>query len=86
MVSLDGTALKLADTQANAVAFDGPSSGRGANTTAALQLQLLGLVVLFRAAMAHYATVEATLARTVLSALEPGMLGLVDRCFPGFDL
>ena len=92
VVSVDGTTLEVADTQANAAAFGRPSSSRGVNATGAFpQLRLVALVengtqVVFGAAMAPYATGEATLARTVLPALRPGLLCLADRYFLGFDL
>lgn len=92
VVSLDGTTLDVADSQANAAAFGRPSSSRGVNATGAFpQLRLVALVengthVVFGAVMAPYATGEATLARTVLAALRPGMLCLADRYFLGFDL
>ena len=92
VVSLDGTTLEVADTQANATAFGRPSSSRGVNATGAFpQLRLVGLVetgthVVFGAAMGPYATSEAALARAVLPALGPGMLCLADRYFLGFDL
>ena len=92
VVSLDGTTLEVADTQANATAFGRPSSSRGVNATGAFpQLRLVGLVetgthVVFGAAMGPYATSEAALARAVLPALGSGMLCLADRYFLGFDL
>ena len=92
VVSLDGTTLDVADTQANAAAFGRPSSARGANATGAFpQLRLVGLVetgthVVVGATLAPYATSEATLARAVLPALRPDMLCLADRYFLGFDL
>ena len=92
VVSLDGTTLDVADSQANATAFGRPSSARGVNATGAFpQLRLVALVengthVVFGAAMAPYATGEATLARTVLAALRPGLLCLADRYVLGFDL
>jgi hypothetical protein len=92
VVSLDGTTLDVADTQANTQAFGRPASARGANATGAFpQLRLVGLVetgthVVFGATLAPYATSEATLARAVLPALRPDMVCLADRYFLGFDL
>ncbi|MBA3878014.1 MAG: IS4 family transposase, partial [Anaerolinea sp.] len=92
IVSLDGTTLDVADSQANAAAFGRPSSSRGANATGAFpQLRLVALVengthVVFGAVLGAYAESEATLARAVLPALRPGMLCLADRYFLGFDL
>ena len=92
VVTLDGTTLDVADTQANTRAFGRPSSSRGANATGAFpQIRLVGLVengthVLWGATLGRYAESEATLARAVLPALRPDMLCLADRYFLGFDL
>ena len=92
VVSLDGTTLDVADTQANAAAFGRPTSSRGVNATGAFpQLRLVALVengthVIFGAALGAYGESEAALARTVLASLRPGLLCLADRYFLGFDL
>ena len=92
VVSLDGTTLDVADTQANTQAFGRPPSARGVNATGAFpQLRLVGLVetgthVVFGARLSPSATSEATLARAVLPALRPDMVCLADRSFLGFDL
>src|SRR3954462_13026446 len=89
LVSLDGSCLDVADTEANRAAFGGPKASRG--ESAFPQLRLVALVengthVLFGAHLGRYAEGEATLAQGVLAALRPGMLCLADRYFYGHAL
>jgi hypothetical protein len=89
LVSLDGSCLDVADTEANRAAFGGPKASRG--QSAFPQLRLVALVengthVLFGARLGRYAEGETTLARTVLAVLRPGMLCLADRQFFGHAL
>lgn len=92
VMSMDGTTLDVADTQANARAFGRPRSSRGANRTGAFpQLRLVGLVesgthVVCGAELGSYDTSEAALASAIVSRLSGGMLCLADRGFLGFDL
>src|SRR3954462_11806150 len=86
LVSLDGSCLDVADTEANGSAFGRPGASRG--ESAFPQLRFVALVengthVLFGARLGPYATGETTLAREVLAALRPGMLCLADRQFFG---
>src|SRR3954468_17850450 len=86
LVSLDGSCLDVADTEANRAAFGGPKASRG--ESAFPQLRFVALVengthVLFGAHLGRYAEGEATLAQGVLAALRPGMLCLADRYFYG---
>ncbi len=88
-VSLDGTCLDVADTEANRAEFGRPSGGRG--ESAFPQMRFVALVengthVLFGACLGRYAEGETTLARGVLPALRPGMLCLADRYFFGHVL
>ena len=88
-VSLDGTCLDVADTEANRGEFGRPNGGRG--ESAFPQLRFVALVengthVLFGACLGRYAEGETTLARGVLAALRPGMLCLADRYFFGHAL
>ena len=88
-VSLDGTCLDVADTEANRAEFGRPSGGRG--EAAFPQMRLVALVengthVLFGACLGRCAEGETTLARGVLAALRPGMLCLADRYFFGHAL
>ena len=90
LVSLDGSCLDVADTEANRTAFGGPGASRG--ESAFPQLRFVALVengthVLFGARLGCYADGETTLAQAVLTAaLRPGMLCLADRQFFGHAL
>ena len=89
LVSLDGSCLDLADTEANRAEFGLPGSSRG--ESAFPQLRFVALVengthVLFGARLGRLAEGETTPARGVLAALRPGMLCLADRQFFGHAL
>src|SRR5215211_879383 len=89
LVSLDGSCLDVADTEANRAAFGVPGASRG--ESAFPQLRFVALVengthVLFGARLGRYAEGETMLAHTVLSVLRPGMLCLADRQFFGHAL
>jgi hypothetical protein len=89
LVSLDGSTLDVADEADNAAAFGRPGASRG--DSAYPQLRFVSLVengthVLFASQMAPYDTGEVTLAKSVLTQLQPGMLCLADRQFFGFEL
>ena len=89
IVSLDGTTLRVLDTDANSERFGRPASRKGA--TAYPQLRLVALLengtrILFGVATGPYATAENVLARTVIGRLRRGMLCLADRGFFGYEL
>ncbi len=89
LVSLDGSCLDVADTEANGAAFGCPRASRG--ESAFPQLRFVALVengthVLFGACLGRYAEGETTLAHEALAALRPGMLCLADRQFFGHAL
>lgn len=89
VVSLDGTTLRVLDTEANSERFGRPGARKG--TTAYPQVRLVGLLengtrVLFGVATGSYAVAENVLARHVLGRLSKGMLCLADRGFFGYDL
>jgi Insertion element 4 transposase N-terminal/Transposase DDE domain len=89
LVSLDGSCLDVADTEANCLAFGCPGASRG--ESAFPQLRFVALVengthVLFGARLGRFADGETTLARDVLTGLRPGMLCLADRQFFGYAL
>jgi hypothetical protein len=89
LVSLDGSCLDVADTQANRAAFGVPGASRGASAFPQLRLVALvenGTHVLFGARLGRLAEGETTLAHTVLTVLRPGMLCLADRQFFGHAL
>lgn len=84
LVSVDGTTLDTADTEANAAAFGRPGASRG--TSAFPQVRLVSLLesgtrVLFGAQIGPCTTAEVTLADRALEHLSPGMLCLADRNF-----
>jgi Insertion element 4 transposase N-terminal/Transposase DDE domain len=89
LVSLDGSCLDVADTEANRAEFGMPGSSRG--ESAFPQLRFVALVengthVLFGARLGRTAEGETTLAHAVLAALRPGTLCLADRQFFGHAL
>jgi hypothetical protein len=89
LVSLDGSCLDVADTEANCTEFGRPGASRG--ESAFPQLRFVALVengthALFGARLGRVSDGETTLAHGVLAALRPGMLCLADRCFFGHAL
>ena len=89
VVSLDGSTLDVADTQANERAFGRPGASRGASAFPKIRFVALlenGTHVLWGARMSKYSTDEITLAQDVVRALRKGMLCLADRFFPSYDL
>jgi Insertion element 4 transposase N-terminal/Transposase DDE domain len=89
LVSLDGSCLDVADTEANRAEFGSPGTSRGESAFPQLRFAALvenGTHVLFGARLGPYAEGETTLAHEVLAALRPGMLCLADRQFFGHAL
>lgn len=89
LVSMDGSTLDLADTQANAKAFGRPGGEKGEGSYPQLRLVALvenGTHVLFGVQFGGYRTGESVLARRAIPALKPGMLCLADRYYFGYDL
>ena len=89
LVSLDGSCLDVADTEANRVAFGCPGASRGESAFPQLRFAALlenGAHVLFGARLGRFADGETTLAYEALAALRPGMLCLADRQFFGHAL
>ena len=89
VVTMDGTTLRVLDTDANERRFGRPSTKRG--TVAYPQVRLAGLLengtrILFAVAMGAYGRAENTLAREVIPRLTKGMLCLADRGFFGHEL
>lgn len=89
VVSLDGTTLRVLDTDANERRFGRPAATRG--KTAYPQVRVVGLLengtrILFAAAVGAYAVAENTLARLVVPRLTKRMLCLADRGFFGYEL
>jgi hypothetical protein len=90
LVAVDGTTLDVADTPANDAFFGRPGSGRGDKKSAFPQVRLVvlaecGTHAVFAAATGPCTVAETVLADTLLPRLEPGMLLLADRGFPGYD-
>jgi hypothetical protein len=85
LVAWDGTGLDAADTPANATAFGVTQGGNP-------QLRLMALTECGTHAVIDAAfdgvslASEQKLARSLLRSLEPGMLLLADRNFPGYQL
>jgi hypothetical protein len=85
LVAWDGTGLDAADTPANAAAF---GAGHGGNP----QLRLLALTECGTHAVIDAVfdgfdqASEQKLARRLVRSLQPGMLLLADRNFPGYQL
>lgn len=89
VISLDGSTMRVLDTDANDQRFGRPSAKRG--KTAYPQLRLVGLLengtrIMFAMAAGAYHTAENTLARLVVPRLQSGMLCLADRGFFGYEL
>ena len=94
VVSLDGTTLDVADTEANWARFGGPTTKDTAGRVlrgAFPQLRIVALAecatrAVFAAALGAYSKGEKTLAGELLDELHAGMLILADRGFPGYEL
>jgi hypothetical protein len=89
LVSLDGSCLDVADTEANRAEFGVPGASRGASAFPQLRFVALvenGTHVLFGARLGRFADGETALAHAALAALRPGMLCLADRQFFGYAL
>jgi hypothetical protein len=89
LVSLDGSTLDLADTEANVKEFGRPKASRG--ESAFPQLRFVSLVengthVLFGAVPGRFKDSEIVLAKNVTPRLTKGMLCIADRLFFGYDL
>lgn len=89
LVSLDGSTLDVADTEANRRAFGRPGASRGRSAYPQVRFVSLaetGTHVLFGTRLGAYRTGEIPLAREVVEHLKPGMLCLADRNFLGYKL
>jgi Transposase DDE domain/Insertion element 4 transposase N-terminal len=90
LVSIDGTTIDVADTDANAAAFGRAGTGRG-DGSAFPQLRVValgecGTHAVIAARMDSYSVGEVTLAKQLVAALQPGMLCLADRGFTAHPL
>jgi hypothetical protein len=85
LVSLDGSCLDVADTEANRASFGCPGASRGASAFPQLRFVALvenGTHVLFGARLGRFADGETTLAHDALTGLRPGMLCLACCAWP----
>lgn len=90
LVSIDGTTIDVADTPANAGVFGRAGTGRG-DGSAFPQVRIValgecGTHAVIAAAMDSYAVGEVTLAKQLVTALQPDMLVLADRGFTAHPL
>ena len=90
LVSIDGTTIDVADTEANAGVFGRAGTGRG-DGSAFPQLRVValgecGTHAVIAARMDSYAVGEVTLAKQLVSSLQSGMLCLADRGFTAHPL
>lgn len=89
VVSLDGSALEVADSDANEAAFGRPGVSRGKSAYPQIRFVTLlenGTHILFGAVMDAFRVGEVTLAAQVVAKLRRGMLCLADRNFFGYPL
>jgi hypothetical protein len=90
LVSVDGTCLDVADTDANAETFGRPGASRREGGGAFPQLRVVALAesgthAIFDAALGPYASAERGLAEQLFGSLQKGMLCLADRGFYSFE-
>lgn len=84
LMSIDGSTLDVADTEANEKAFGRPGASRGESAFPKIRFVALlenGTHLLWGAQMDAYSTQELSLATKILDRLRPGMLCLADRQF-----
>lgn len=89
VVSLDGSTLEVADSDANDAAFGRPGVSRGKSAYPQIRFVTLlenGTHILFGAVMDAFRVGEVTLAEQVVAKLRRGMLCLADRDFFGYPL
>jgi len=89
LVTLDGSTMDVADTEANRKAFDGPSGSLGEGSYPQLRTVSLvecGTHVLFGAKLGGFRSGETVLAKEVIPGLKPGLLCIADRNFLGYEL
>lgn len=91
LMSVDGTCVDIADTEANEKAFGRPGSKRPDGVGAFPQIRIVGLAecgthAIVDATVGRYADAEQRLVPPLLTSLAPGMLLLADRGFFSFEL
>ena len=90
LVCIDGTTIDVADTDANAAVFGRAGTGRG-DGSAFPQVRVVALAecgthAVIAARIDSYAVGEVTLAKSLVTELQPGMLCLADRGFTSHPL
>ena len=91
LMSIDGTCLDIADTEANVATFGRPGSAREDRVAAFPQVRVVGLAecathAIVDAVVGKYSESEQRLAAPLMDALAPDMLLLADRGFFSFSL
>ena len=91
LMSIDGTCLDIADTEANVAAFGRPGSAREDRVSAFPQIRVVGVAecathAIVDAVIGKYSESEQRLAAPLMAALAPDMLLLADRGFFSFAL
>jgi len=91
LMSIDGTCLDIADTEANVATFGRPGSAREDRVAAFPQVRVVGLAecathAIVDAVVGKYSESEQRLAAPLMDALTPDMLLLADRGFFSFSL
>ena len=90
LVAVDGTCLDVADTAVNADFFSRPGVNKGEQAAfpqaRVVALAECGTHAVFAAQVGPYNQSEATLTRSLLERLSPGMLLLADRGFFSYAL
>lgn len=89
VVAMDGSTFALQDTVSNEEAFGRSSNQNGKAAYPLARFVVLvevGTHVVFGAQLGRYDRSEVKLARALLPRLQPGMLCLADRLFPGHEL
>ena len=91
IMSIDGTCLDIADTEANDAAFGRPGSARPDGVGAFPQIRIVGLAesgthAIVDAVIGKYSDAEQHLAAKLVGSLQPDMLVLADRGLFSFAL
>lgn len=91
LMSIDGTCLDIADSEANVEAFGRPGSAREDRVSGFPQVRVVGLAecathAIVDAVIGKYSESEQRLAVSLMEALAPDMLLLADRGFFSFAL
>jgi hypothetical protein len=91
LMSVDGTCLDVADTEANDQAFGRPGSKREDGTGPYPQIRLVGLAecgthAIVDVVIGRYNEAEQRLAPSLFGSFAPGMLVLADRGFLSYTL